>query len=72
MDLTIGCILLESPFFFRRDDWILFSDWQNSVALSTVASQSIKDHGILFTANILSGVYSTFSSASIGYTVHPL
>jgi putative restriction endonuclease len=26
-DYNIGCILLQSPFFFKRDEWILVSDW---------------------------------------------
>lgn len=26
-DYSIGCILLQSPFFFQRDEWILVSDW---------------------------------------------
>ena len=27
-DYSIGCILLESPFFFDRTDWIPLPDWQ--------------------------------------------
>jgi putative restriction endonuclease len=26
-DYNVGCILLQSPFFFQRDEWILVSDW---------------------------------------------
>ena len=28
---TIGCILLQQPFFFREEDWIPVSDWQPSI-----------------------------------------
>jgi putative restriction endonuclease len=28
-DYDIGCILLESPFFFRREDWIPLPDWRS-------------------------------------------
>jgi putative restriction endonuclease len=30
-DYNIGCILLESPFFFRREDWIPVSDWKRNI-----------------------------------------
>jgi putative restriction endonuclease len=30
-DYDIGCILLESPFFFRREDWIPLSDWSRNI-----------------------------------------
>lgn len=30
-DYSIGCILLESPFFFHRDDWIPLPDWQRPI-----------------------------------------
>ena len=28
---SIGCILLESPFFFNRSDWIPLPDWQKPI-----------------------------------------
>ncbi len=30
-DYNVGCILLQSPFFFPREDWILVSDWPPQV-----------------------------------------
>jgi putative restriction endonuclease len=30
-DYNVGCILLQSPFFFTRDEWILASDWPRQV-----------------------------------------
>src|ERR1700741_1616226 len=30
-DYQIGCILLESPFFFDRADWIPVQDWKREV-----------------------------------------
>ncbi len=30
-DYTIGCILLQSPFFFSEPDWIPVSDWSPSI-----------------------------------------
>jgi putative restriction endonuclease len=30
-DYEIGCILLQSPFFFREDDWIPASDWSPNI-----------------------------------------
>ncbi len=30
-DYSIGCILLESPFFFDRQDWIALPDWQKPI-----------------------------------------
>jgi putative restriction endonuclease len=30
-DYNVGCILLQSPFFFPRDEWILVSDWPPQV-----------------------------------------
>jgi putative restriction endonuclease len=30
-DYDIGCILLESPFFFRREDWIPVPGWAQSI-----------------------------------------
>jgi putative restriction endonuclease len=30
-DYTIGCILLQSPFFFSRDEWIPVSDWSREI-----------------------------------------
>jgi putative restriction endonuclease len=30
-DYNIGCILLESPFFFKREDWIPVSDWSRNI-----------------------------------------
>jgi len=30
-DYNIGCILLQSPFFFPREEWILVSDWPPQV-----------------------------------------
>jgi len=30
-DHRIGCILLESPFFFSRSDWIPLREWQRSI-----------------------------------------
>jgi len=30
-DYQIGCILLESPFFFDRADWILLPDWKREI-----------------------------------------
>jgi putative restriction endonuclease len=30
-DYKIGCILLASPFFFRREDWIPVSGWAQSI-----------------------------------------
>ncbi len=30
-DYDIGCILLESPFFFRREDWIPVPNWAHSI-----------------------------------------
>jgi len=30
-DYNIGCILLESPFFFRREDWIPVTDWRRNI-----------------------------------------
>jgi putative restriction endonuclease len=30
-DYNIGCTLLQSPFFFQRDEWILVSDWPSQV-----------------------------------------
>lgn len=26
-DYNIGCVLLQSPFFFRKEEWLLVSDW---------------------------------------------
>jgi putative restriction endonuclease len=30
-DYSIGCILLESPFFFERDEWVPASDWSREI-----------------------------------------
>ena len=30
-DFNIGCILLESPFFFRRADWVPVPDWKHQI-----------------------------------------
>jgi putative restriction endonuclease len=30
-DFDIGCILLESPFFFERADWIPLTDWKREI-----------------------------------------
>jgi putative restriction endonuclease len=30
-DYEIGCILLQSPFFFREEDWIPASDWDPNI-----------------------------------------
>jgi putative restriction endonuclease len=30
-DYQIGCILLESPFFFDRADWIPLPDWKREI-----------------------------------------
>lgn len=30
-DYGIGCILIESPFFFRREDWIPLTDWSKNI-----------------------------------------
>ena len=30
-DYEIGCILLQSPFFFTRDEWIRASDWDPNI-----------------------------------------
>lgn len=30
-DEVIGCILLQQPFFFRRNEWIEASDWSRSI-----------------------------------------
>lgn len=30
-DYQIGCILLQAPFFFQRDEWIPASDWPPSI-----------------------------------------
>jgi putative restriction endonuclease len=30
-DFEIGCILLESPFFFDRTDWIAMLDWKRAI-----------------------------------------
>ena len=30
-DYNVGCILLQSPFFFPREEWILVSDWPPQV-----------------------------------------
>lgn len=30
-DFDIGCILLESPFFFERQDWISLTDWKREI-----------------------------------------
>ncbi len=30
-DYEIGCILLQSPFFFREEDWIPASDWSPNI-----------------------------------------
>lgn len=30
-DYDIGCILLQSPFFFREEDWIPASDWDPNI-----------------------------------------
>jgi putative restriction endonuclease len=30
-DYSIGCILLETPFFFDRNDWIPLPDWQKPI-----------------------------------------
>jgi putative restriction endonuclease len=30
-DFNIGCILLESPFFFERADWIPLPDWKREI-----------------------------------------
>lgn len=30
-DYDIGCILLQSPFFFERDEWIPVSDWSRPI-----------------------------------------
>src|SRR5208283_4240730 len=30
-DYEIGCILLQSPFFFSEDDWIPASDWNPNI-----------------------------------------
>lgn len=30
-DYQIGCILLQSPFFFKEDDWIPASDWDPNI-----------------------------------------
>jgi HNH endonuclease len=30
-DYSIGCVLLESPFFFHRSEWIPLSDWARSI-----------------------------------------
>lgn len=30
-DYNVGCILLQSPFFFTRDEWIPVSDWPPQV-----------------------------------------
>jgi putative restriction endonuclease len=30
-DYSIGCILLESPFFFDRSDWIPLPNWQKQI-----------------------------------------
>jgi putative restriction endonuclease len=30
-DFNIGCILLESPFFFARADWIPLPDWKREI-----------------------------------------
>jgi putative restriction endonuclease len=30
-DYTIGCILLQSPFFFAEDEWIPVSDWSREI-----------------------------------------
>jgi putative restriction endonuclease len=30
-DYDIGCILLESPFFFNRSDWIPLRDWKREI-----------------------------------------
>jgi HNH endonuclease len=31
LDYRIGCIILQSPFFFRDDDWIPASDWEPAI-----------------------------------------
>lgn len=30
-DYNLGCILLERPFFFRREDWIPLPDWSRNI-----------------------------------------
>jgi putative restriction endonuclease len=30
-DYNIGCILLQSPFFFQQDEWIPVSDWSREI-----------------------------------------
>ena len=30
-DYSIGCILLEQPFFFRREDWIPLPEWRRPI-----------------------------------------
>jgi putative restriction endonuclease len=30
-DYNVGCILLEGPFFFRREDWVPLTDWSKSI-----------------------------------------
>ncbi len=30
-DYAIGCILLQSPFFFQRNDWVHAPDWTRSI-----------------------------------------
>ena len=30
-DYNVGCNLLESPFFLRREDWVPLTDWSKSI-----------------------------------------
>lgn len=30
-DYTVGCILLQSPFFFNRDEWLTVPEWHRSI-----------------------------------------
>jgi putative restriction endonuclease len=30
-DYEVGCVLLQAPFFFRREDWIAVPDWSRNI-----------------------------------------
>lgn len=30
-DYAVGCVVLQSPFFFRKDEWIPVSDWRSPI-----------------------------------------
>jgi len=45
-DFTIGCIMLQQPFFFKEDDWIPISTWKGPSSRRNVRHGGIRGQAI--------------------------